>query len=195
MGDMSSELRASLPPGSASDSDIAAVQEAAGKRLPLDFVALLKNHGGAEGWIAGTYVALWPASKIVEYNRALDSSIYAPGLLLFGTDGGDEAFALDMSNGYWVVVVPLVGMSRDVVVPLAPTVTDWLSAIADDVRRSPPRRQVRPRMNLFHKQPLILGGSPDDRANIVWVELEQAIDLARWWNVRLAELRGVRHHQ
>lgn len=44
------------------------------------------------------------------------SCVYAPGLFLFGSDGGGEAFAFDLrSNPPPVVSVPFVGMDLSLV--------------------------------------------------------------------------------
>jgi hypothetical protein len=47
-------------------------------------------------------------------NREYEVATHAPGLLLFGTDGFEEAFAFDTRFEPWLVgTVPFMGMSID----------------------------------------------------------------------------------
>lgn len=54
-------------------------------------------------------------------------SEHAPGLLLFGSDGGGEALAFDTAcEGLPVVSVPFVGMDRDLTRTLAASFDELL---------------------------------------------------------------------
>jgi len=53
-------------------------------------------------------------------NRSYQITEYAPGLLLFGSDGGGEAFAFDIRSGEESIVsVPFVGMDLHLARPVA----------------------------------------------------------------------------
>jgi hypothetical protein len=46
---------------------------------------------GGEGSVGDTYVILWRIEELIEMSKAYDVAEYAPGLFLFGSDGGGEA--------------------------------------------------------------------------------------------------------
>jgi hypothetical protein len=180
---------AHLKRASADPRDVDALEEAIGARLPADYRWFVHKHDGAEGWIGSAYIALWAVHEINRHNQTVDPQNYAPGLLLFGTDGGGEAFAFDTTQRWRVVRVPLVGLSRELAIEVGPTITDWLVALASD--GSPPPTHTRdgqsPRMNIYEVQPILVGGTPTDSSNKAWVTLSDLLAIARWWNERLRD--------
>lgn len=79
--------------------------------FPGDYVRFLQQMNGGEGFVGNAYVILWRTEELLEMNKAYQVSDYAPGLFLFGSDGGGEAFAFDTrSPAKPIVAVPFVGM-------------------------------------------------------------------------------------
>ena len=78
--------------------------------LPNDYIAYLEGTGVAEGFTEGLpgYFALWHPDEIEASNRDLQVVTYAPGFLGFGTDGGGELLAFDVSGA--VFMLPMIGM-------------------------------------------------------------------------------------
>src|SRR5271156_5392423 len=79
-------------------SDAAAIRRfetEAGFRVPHGYARFLKQANGGEGFIGNAYVILWPVEELLEMNRAYQVAEYAPGLFLFGSDGGGEGLAFD----------------------------------------------------------------------------------------------------
>jgi len=103
-----------LNPG-ASESDLRQVEAALAVVLPLEYVDLMRYSNGAEGPIgASSYLVLWPIEEIIPLNEDYAAGEFAPGLILFGTDGGGEGYAFDTrSAALPIVAVPLVGISLD----------------------------------------------------------------------------------
>ena len=63
-------------------------------------------------------------------NKAYEVAEYAPGLLLFGSDGGGEAFAFDTRSATKPIVsVPFVGMELTVTRRLASNFTEFLEEL------------------------------------------------------------------
>ena len=154
-------------------------------RLPTDYLEFLRSYDGAEGWIGRAYVALWPASDVVANNSTLEAEKYAPGVVLFGSDGGGEAFGFDMTaSAPRVVMIPLVGLSRAHIQPVAPSFAMWLAQLRDDGPAVPPDSDMVGR-DVYDVSPVILGGSPTDRSNKAVVARADHIQIARWWNTRL----------
>jgi hypothetical protein len=101
------------------------------KKLPFDLREVLEVSDGAEGFINGHYLMLWGAAEIIECNKSCEVDVYAPGLILFGSNGGGEAYAFDTrSNALPIVQVPFVGMDLKYVDVLASTFTEFLEKLA-----------------------------------------------------------------
>ena len=108
-------------------------QEKTGIELPSDYIEFLKYANGGEGFIGeNSYCMLWKLGELTELNSAYEAKEYAPGLLLFGSNGGGEAYAFDTEASPWrIVQVPFVGMSRDLIEVLAPNFNDFLKYLYD----------------------------------------------------------------
>ena len=116
--------------GAASDDLVRRAEGELRVQLPSDYVAFLKESNGAEGTISeSSYVALWPVDELRAANDDYGVVEFAPGLLLFGSDGGDTAYAFDTTDSMTVVEVPFIGMSRDEVRPVAPTFSEFLERL------------------------------------------------------------------
>jgi hypothetical protein len=99
-------------------------------RLPEDYVHFLHQADGGEGFIGNAYAIFWRVDELVEMNKTYDVSKYAPGLFLFGSDGGGEAFAFDTRTAAMPIVsVPFVGMELDMIRPLGSTFTEFLEKL------------------------------------------------------------------
>jgi hypothetical protein len=95
----------------AKDVDISFLEKASGKKLPGDYIEFLKITNGGEGFIGENYIILWGIEELISQNESYEVELNAPGLLIFGTDGGGEAFGFDTRKGKWPVVqIPFVGM-------------------------------------------------------------------------------------
>jgi ABC-type amino acid transport substrate-binding protein len=175
--------------GWASSHDIAALAASVGRQLPDDYVDFVQTADGAEGWVGGDYVALWQIHEIVATNDDLEVATYAPGLLLIGTDGGGEAFAFDLDTPTLpVVMVPIVGLSRDLMRYVGESFSAWLRSRPE----APPGAARVDRLmgkNVYEINPVILGGDPTDPSNKAIVTRDELIRIAKWWNPQIAEAR------
>jgi hypothetical protein len=63
--------------------------------LPEDYKEFLKQANGGEGFVGDAYVVLWRVEELLEMNKGYGVDEFAPGLFLFGSDGGGEGFAFD----------------------------------------------------------------------------------------------------
>lgn len=117
----------------AHDGDIDAFEHETGIKLPSQYREFLKLTGGGEGFIgSNSYAMLWKVEDLLRFNREYEVHEYAPGLLLFGSSGGGEAFAFDLRSGGTqpVVSVPFVGMDLSEIVHLADTFDGFLEHLA-----------------------------------------------------------------
>jgi hypothetical protein len=97
-------------------ADLASIRDfesSYGVTLPSDYVEFLRDMNGGEGVVGSAYVSLWPLAELGELNAGYEVRRWAPGLLLIGSDGGGEGFALDLTAATIpVVMIPFVGMDR-----------------------------------------------------------------------------------
>jgi hypothetical protein len=90
----------------ASREAIAAVENGLRVTFPPDLVAFYLQSNGATGELGKTHLAIEPVEGIAARCADYDFGELAPDLLLFGTNGGSEGFAVDRRTGH-IVVVPL----------------------------------------------------------------------------------------
>jgi hypothetical protein len=121
----------SLNPG-APDAALSAAVRDLKVELPHDYREFLRASNGGEGFVGQNYIALWRAEELKTLNDGYDVGQFAPGLLLFGSDGGGEAYAFDTRANPWVVVqTPFIGMGDpSLTIPLGRSFTEFLHNIA-----------------------------------------------------------------
>lgn len=110
---------------SATDEAVSDLQ--ARGEMPPEFLDFLRASNGGEGFLGDIYLVLWPAEDLVEMNGLYEVAKQAPGLFLFGSDGGGEALAFDRTQpGLPVVRVPFVGMARTAIIHEADSFTQFV---------------------------------------------------------------------
>ncbi|MGO9163052.1 MAG: SMI1/KNR4 family protein [Streptosporangiaceae bacterium] len=119
-----------LRPAAAEDA-IAVFERTSRKKLPAEYREFLKISNGGEGFIGKVaYVILWGVDELAPMNEAYEIEDYAPGLLIFGSDGGGEAYGFDTRNPDCITVqVPFVGMAWDLARPMAKSFNGFLEQL------------------------------------------------------------------
>lgn len=103
--------------------------------LPEDYVDFMVEANGGEGSVGDTYVQLWSTEQLVDLNEAYAVREFAPGIGLFGSDGGGTAYGfLSATVPATLVSVPFVGMAVEAVTPMGSTFTEFVQQLAS---RSP----------------------------------------------------------
>ena len=117
------------PPASA--SSIQELEKVSEFSLPADYAEFLRQMNGGEGFIGpDAYVIFWKVEELQELNVAYEVSEQAPGLFLFGSDGGGEAYAFDLrSEDKKIVEVPFVGMELGLARSMAPNFKTFLEKL------------------------------------------------------------------
>lgn len=117
----------------ATTRQIAGAEHSLNWSMPEDYREFLEFSSGGEGMIGDYYVMFWTAEELAQYNQAYQVNQYAPGLVLFGSDGGGEGFAFDARTAPSpVVILPFVGMSLDYTKKVAPNFTTFLEKLGRD---------------------------------------------------------------
>jgi SMI1 / KNR4 family (SUKH-1) len=111
---------------------IEGVEKHFGCVLPDEYKHFMGAHDGGEGFFGKQYVILWRTAELIDFNRDYEVTRYAPGLLLFGSSGGGEAFAFDIreEERMRVRMVPFIGMSLKDAKPIADTFKGFLIRLA-----------------------------------------------------------------
>jgi hypothetical protein len=96
----------------ATDFVIAECESRLGAKLPAEYVEFLRLTNGGEGFIGeNEYLISFPVEQLCSLNHDYHVQEYAPGLLIFGSSGGGEAYGFDTRSLDWPIVrVPFVGM-------------------------------------------------------------------------------------
>lgn len=98
--------------------------------FPSDYVEFVLKYNGAEGAVGASYVAMWAVDEIVPLNRAYSVEEFAPGIVLFASDGGGEAYGFDTRDKNMPIVnMPFIGMGHDAVVKIADTFHEFLLSL------------------------------------------------------------------
>jgi hypothetical protein len=117
----------------ASAQDIDRVNADFGGRLPEDYLRFIALYDGGEGPVGGNFLVLFRIGELAQFNREYEVADYAPGLLLFGSNGGGEGFAFDTRKVGWPIVqVPFIGLALDAALDVAPTFEGLFEVLADD---------------------------------------------------------------
>ncbi|WP_279208522.1 SMI1/KNR4 family protein [Stenotrophomonas indicatrix] len=104
-----------------------------GVALPESYIEFLRAHDGGEGFIGDNYVIFWKAEEVVDFNREYEVETYAPGIFLFASDGGGEAYGFDTLDAVMPIVrVPFIGMDRKHAISVASDLPDLFARLADE---------------------------------------------------------------
>jgi len=100
--------------------------------LPESYFEFLKAHDGGEGFVGDNYIVFWRAGELVDFNREYEVESYAPGIFLFGSSGGGEAYGFDMWDAAMPVVkIPFIGMDRQYAILVATDLPDFFRKLAE----------------------------------------------------------------
>jgi hypothetical protein len=118
--------------GPARSSVVDELNASLGVELPKDYTDFLKQHNGGEGFINDSYIIFFKAEELADFNREYEVEKYAPGILLFASNGGGEAYGFDTQDPNMSIVrVPFVGMSRKLALKTARNIADLFSRLAE----------------------------------------------------------------
>ena len=103
------------------------------ERLPEEYIEFLRTSNGAEGFIGNGYLSMWSAEDVVSLNQKYRVQEFAPGLLLFASDGGGTGYGFDCrtSNALPIVDVTFVGLSFDESIPRGNTFGEFLEFVSN----------------------------------------------------------------
>jgi hypothetical protein len=111
----------------AADSSIVYAEQQLGSILPSEYKEFLRTTNGGEGFVGERYVILYPVEELASANKDYMVQEFAPGLVIFGSDGGGEAFGFDTRTPQRaVVMISFVGMEWAEAKPLGANFNEFL---------------------------------------------------------------------
>jgi SMI1 / KNR4 family (SUKH-1) len=118
-------------PPPASSAAIAEFEKQLGAKFPQDYIAFLLLANGGEGFVGENQpLILWPAEQLISVNDGYRVRDYAPGLLVFGSNGGGDAYGFDRRSPDWrIVEMPFIGMDWSEASPVASTFGAFLKRL------------------------------------------------------------------
>jgi cell wall assembly regulator SMI1 len=117
--------------GATNDEAFVKAETELGWPLPSDYKEFLKKNNGGEGFIGENYLILWSIEELAQFNKEYQIEEYAPGLILFGSDGGGEGFAFDRRTlPATIVQVPFIGMELNYARLMAANFDEFLAKLA-----------------------------------------------------------------
>ncbi len=130
-----------------------------------------------EGWHGNDYVVLFDAAEATALSARYDIGKFFPGHTITGLLGWDDFIVKGDDGRYWTV--PTLPCSAKHLAPLKLAI-DAERVVADECLRGKLK---------WYTKPLVLGGSASEESNVMWVTLDQHVELVKWWNERYQELQ------
>jgi hypothetical protein len=82
-------------------------------QFPNDYNDFLKFTNGLEGETSENYLVLWSAEELIDLNEAYHVKEFVQNVIIFGSDGGEDAYAFDTSgNEIKIIRLPFIGMGH-----------------------------------------------------------------------------------
>jgi hypothetical protein len=80
-------------------------------KFPTDYKEFLMFSNGLEGSTKDSYIVIWSIEELIELNEAYKVRDFISNLIIFGSDGAEDAYGFDISGGKCKIVkLPFIGM-------------------------------------------------------------------------------------
>lgn len=129
-----------------------------------------------EGWLNDDYLILFSEAEIEDFSKRYGIAQSLPGYTILGLRGWDDFIVRAPSgNTYSVPTVPLDAQYLQELELPKSIVLEADSRFKGKIK--------------WYVKPLIFGGNPNEKANLVWVTYEQHAQLVIWWNNQYRALK------
>jgi len=161
------------------------IVESFGFALPTDYLALFSKMNGGEGFVGDNYCRFYPIDKLITLNQAFMVNDFAPGLFIFGSTGGGEAFAFEKrGDSNSIVKIPFIPMDIKYAEILGETIFDFFIALSSGAKNELPHaiNEAIISKEIHEIQPIVFGGDPVDPKNKTLLSPDDYAKLVVWWN-------------
>src|SRR5262245_33039937 len=95
----------------AEEKDVLRACATLGFNPPTDYLDALQFTNGGEGFIQQSYFRLYSIEELLSLNEAYQVKRFAPGFVIFGSNGSGEAFGFDTRQSpLEIVQIPFIPM-------------------------------------------------------------------------------------
>ena len=99
-------------------------------KFPTDYKDFLFFSNGLEGNTGDSYIVIWSIEELIELNEAYKVKDFISNLIIFGSDGAEDAYGFDISGvNCKIVRLPFIGMGHIPNELIGDTFYDFLSTI------------------------------------------------------------------
>lgn len=148
--------------------------------LPRDYLDLVTEIEGREGFIGTAYIRFYRYQELIGLNQAFQIATYNPELFIFASDGHGEAYAFCI-RGSQVVKIPLIPIPTDQAEVVADSFAGFVRTLADSGDQLMlDGSSVGLEVHLI--KPLCFGGDWRDPTNVILVDPLKYSELVRYWN-------------
>lgn len=95
--------------------------------LPKGFIEFFRESNGADISTDENYILLWALTDMIQLNTDYSVEEYAPEFFIFGSDGGDTAYAIEKSTSD-IYEMPFIGMSKEEALFKNKTFTEFIES-------------------------------------------------------------------
>ena len=156
--------------------------------LPSHLAEFLREHGGNEGFLGGEYLRLFRLEELATANESYEIGTKLPGLIVFGSNGGGEAYGL-ADDGSTIFRIPFIPMDPDYLEVVAEDLEEWIQQLAAS-GESPAINLDLLGKEVTEKHPVCLGGSPTEESNKLVIDQATHTEMARFWNKIYASVKA-----
>jgi hypothetical protein len=136
-----------------------------------------------EGWNNREYMVLFDEPETTSVTKSYGVDLILSGFSIVGIRGWDEFIVRDSCGRLFAI--PTVPLDAKYLAP----VEDMFDGI--ELTLDP---QLSSKIK-WYITPLVFGGDPADKNNVIWVNHGQHAELVRWWNNRYMEVRRTQNSQ
>jgi len=111
----------------ASEQEVAELEKRLKLSLPDSYKSILRFTNGAAGRIGSQEFLLYSIDEALDANSKLQA--FTEGLVIFGSNGGDEAYVFDPANNWYIGMSPWIPMGRRELVPVSRTLNEFFTVL------------------------------------------------------------------
>jgi hypothetical protein len=153
---------------------------------PSDYLDALRFSNGGEGFINHSYLRLYSIEELLTLNESYQVNTFAPGLIIFGSTGGGEAYAFNTRNApIELIQIPFIPLDLEYGESLGQTFLEFLQRLAENgiASETPPQINMAAVGKEVHEiHPVVFGGDPVSDKNKALVPSKEHAELCVFWN-------------
>src|SRR4051794_1898687 len=114
----------------ATDSEIRDCEQMIKHTLPEEYAEFMRLTNGGEGFIGEGYASFFALDQLQLMNESYEVEDFAPGLVIFASNGGGEAYGFDTRDEEWpIVMVPFIVMDWKYAIPMGRSFSEFLQML------------------------------------------------------------------